>query len=57
MECLKSSQCKLHAGLYNKNIEEELDWWIENIDTGERNIYHVQPMVIIETDASKGLYM
>ena len=59
MESHKSSELKRHRGDFKKKtaltktIYQELDWWIDNIQSAFKKIDHGLPHICIKTDASK----
>lgn len=59
LECLKIAALKLNKGSFEASVtlsveaEEELAWWVANVNKVERRIHHGNPQLSLETDASK----
>jgi hypothetical protein len=59
LEKLKSKELNKQKGNFNKQVEltddihEDLDWWIDNVQTVYRVIDHGHPHITMRTDASK----
>ncbi len=59
LEILKSSALKAHKGnfeapvMLNPGAQEELEWWVQNIDSQYNNIDHGKYQCLLQTDASK----
>ena len=59
LESCKTEAVKCNKGNYDSHMslsqaaKIEVQWWIQNIDTADNEIYHKNPSLSLTTDASK----
>ena len=59
LESCKTEALKCNKGNYDSQMslsqaaKVEVQWWIQNIDTADNEIYHKNPSLSLTTDASK----
>lgn len=59
LEVLKTDLLRVHKGNFNKRItlnsgaQQELSWWVNNVDKATKRIHHGKPSLLLRSDASK----